>query len=255
LNGKFTGLTDVSSTEVKCTFKPYVCSPDDQSFYLQNGSYHFGKLTMLKKRKVANLEPNSYSGTSFIANGTDGMKAHSGKKMMKINGSMMFEQQRICVQKNKPYVLSLWISRTAQDVKTYEVSNLVQIVSINTPNGTFSTLPAVVKYGKVIEGWQKVDLEFIVDASNYSPDNVLAIRFNTSNKALYVDDVRLSPKVGGMKTFVYDPDTYWLKASLNVDNYATFYHYNDQGALTLMKQETEKGIFTVSENRARLQKQ
>ena len=58
-----------------------------------------------------------------------------------------------------------------------------------------------------------------------------------------------------MKTFVYDPVTFWLKATLNVDNYATFFHYNEQGALTLTKQETEKGIFTVSESRSKLKKQ
>jgi hypothetical protein len=251
LNGKFTTMSSISSTEVKCSFKPYVCTPQDVKPYLPENSYYYGKLTMLKKRSVANLNGDIVAGTSFIANGTDGMKAHSGKKMMKVNGSLMFEQQKFCFTKNKSYILSLWVSRTAQDVKTYQGSTLVEPIMVKDDQ-TYYVIPSVRTYGKVVEGWQKVDIEFKNDGTY--DDHVFAVRFNTGGVPLYVDDVRLSPKTGGMKTFVYDPLTFWLKASLNVDNYATFYHYDEQGNLSLTKQETEKGIFSVSENRSRMRK-
>jgi hypothetical protein len=213
---------------------------------------------------VVNLsnESAATAATAFIANGTDGMKAHSGKVMMRVNGQLMFEQQKFCFAKNKPYILSLWISRTNQDVKTFETSNLVQPIMIKQSDLSWVLMPlpsvgttVSYTYGKVIEGWQKVDIEFKVANDGVFDNNIFAIRFNTGGTPLYVDDVRLSPKTGGMKTFVYDPVTFWLKATLNVDNYASFYHYNEQGALTLTKQETEKGIFTVSESRGKLKKQ
>jgi hypothetical protein len=163
----------------------------------------------------------------------------------------MFEQQKFCFTRNKSYVLSLWVARTSQDVKTYQTSTLIEPIMIKEDQ-TYYLIPAVRTYGKVVEGWQKVDIEFKNDGTY--DNHVFAIRFNTGGTPLYIDDVRLSPKTGGMKTFVYDPVTFLLKASLNVDNYATFYHYDEQGALTLTKQETEKGIFSVSENRGRIRK-
>lgn len=259
LNGKYKKYVDLSATEVMLKFKPYVCSGADEKKYLPENSYYYGKLTMLKKRPIANVESAVVAGTTFIANGTDGMKAHSGKKMMKVNGSLMFEQQKFCFLKNKKYVLSMWVSRKNQDVKTYETHNLVQPIMIKPSDLTWYLMPypastqVTYTYGKVIEGWQKVDIEFENDGE--FDNHIFAIRFNTGETPLYVDDVRLSPKTGGMKTFVYDPITFWLKATLNVDNYATFFHYNEQGALTLTKQETEKGIFTVSESRSKLRKQ
>ncbi len=266
-NGRLTGgVTDLSTPVVKmvsCKFKPYICSSKDVKSYLPENTYYYGKLTMLKKRTVLNLanESGVTAATAFIETGTDGMKAHSGKKMMKVNGSLMFEQQKFCFKPNKTYVLSMWVARTNQDVKTYQTSNLVQPIFINqtTLNWLLPPAPSAnttvsYQYGKVIEGWQKVDIEFNVADDGVFTNNIFAIRFNTGGTPLYVDDVRLSPKTGGLKTFVYDPVTFWLKASLNVDNYATFYHYDQQGALTLTKQETEKGIFTVSESRSRLKK-
>lgn len=261
LNGKCNGGYAIPGTnDVKCSFAPYVCTKNDAPKYLADNSYYYGKVTMLKKRLVLNLdnERSAVETTKFIANGVDGMKAHSGKRMMKVNGSLMFEQQKFCFAKNKTYVLSMWVSRQNQDVKTYQTSNLVQPIMIDqtTSNWYLMPSPALTSvkytYGKIIEGWQKVDVEFTDDGT--FKNSIFAIRFNTGGSPLYVDDVRLSPKTGGLKTFVYDPVTFWLKASLNVDNYATFYYYNEQGALTLTKQETEKGIFSVSESRSRLKK-
>lgn len=258
LNGKLKSCSSLTATEVICRFTPYVCAPQDAKKYLPENSYYYGKLTMLKKRPIANVESNVVAGTTFITNGTDGMKAHSGKKMMKVNGSLMFEQQKFCFLKNKKYVLSMWVSRANKDVRTYQTSNLVQPIMIKPSDLSWYLMPApaltqvTYTYGKVIEGWQKVDIEFEDDGA--FDNHIFAIRFNTGGIPLYVDDVRLSPKTGGMKTFVYDPVTFWLKATLNVDNYATFFHYNEQGALTLTKQETEKGIFTVSESRSKLKK-
>ena len=98
----------------------------------------------------------------------------------------------------------------------------------------------------MIEGWQKIDVEFEATQSYMN----LGFRFlENGGNALFVDDIRFSPKTGGITTYVYDPSKFWLRASLNVDNYATFFFYDEEGNLTIKKQETEDGIFTITESR------
>jgi hypothetical protein len=71
---------------------------------------------------------------------------------------------------------------------------------------------------------------------------------DSSFKTWY-DDIRIHPSDAMMKTFVYDPITLRLTATLDENNYATFYEYDDEGNLIFLKQETERGIMTVKETR------
>lgn len=57
-----------------------------------------------------------------------------------------------------------------------------------------------------------------------------------------------------MKDFVYDSKSLRLMAELDENNYATFYDYDDQGALIRVKKETEKGIMTIQETRSVLKR-
>ena len=52
-----------------------------------------------------------------------------------------------------------------------------------------------------------------------------------------------------MKTYVYRPDNLRLCAELDENNFATFYEYDDEGALTRTKKETELGVMTIQEVR------
>lgn len=65
----------------------------------------------------------------------------------------------------------------------------------------------------------------------------------------YVDDIRLYPDEGNMKSFAYDAATMRLMAELDENNFATFYEYDQEGVLIRVKKESERGILTVSENR------
>jgi hypothetical protein len=57
-----------------------------------------------------------------------------------------------------------------------------------------------------------------------------------------------------MKSYVYDPLTLRLAATLDENNYATFYEYDEEGALTRTKKETTRGVYTIQEVRASKQK-
>ena len=69
----------------------------------------------------------------------------------------------------------------------------------------------------------------------------------TSGGGLYVDDIRIFPEDGGIQTYVYNPVNYRLVATLDGNNYATFYSYDAEGNLFLVRKETKEGIVTVQE--------
>ncbi|ASS47984.1 MAG: hypothetical protein A3D31_01165 [Candidatus Fluviicola riflensis] len=242
-----------NSTTIVLKLIPYVCGTDDTPHYLKPGSYHSGKLTMLLKRKVSTLPDITKVG--FVPHQTDYKKAHTGKLAMKLTGSVLFDQPKIKVLPNKSYVLSMWVSRANTDVSTFQQNILVQACMMDVSGSPFLEIPnRKITFGKVIEGWQKVDIEFKITGGGDYDGKIFAINFNPGESALYVDDIRFSPKTGGMMTYVYDPFNFWLRASLNVDNYATLFFYDEEGNMTLKKQETEEGIFTLQESRGRLKK-
>ena len=72
----------------------------------------------------------------------------------------------------------------------------------------------------------------------------------SSSIAAYFDDVRIHPFNASMKSYVYDPETLWLTAELDDNNYATFYEYDKEGQLIRIKKETARGIMTIQESRS-----
>jgi hypothetical protein len=143
------------------------------------------------------------------------------------------------------YILSLWFRfpQTDQVPNYSDLPGIVIQVNQNpvTINGT--TL------SPIIERWQKIDVEFelpqLVDE-----DDIEIIIFNTSgSEDLYLDDVRVFPFNGTMKSYVYDVISLRLVAELDENNFATLYEYDKEGILVRIKKETERGIFTIQETR------
>ncbi len=141
------------------------------------------------------------------------------------------------------YIISGWL-------KPSELCLHRQIDAGVTLDNDGSTLYLQPK-GPFIEGWQRFEGVFSVGASQPSIDVSL-----TNNEAfsMYFDDVRIHPVKSNMKSFVYDSATLRLMATLDENNYATFYEYDAEGKLIRIKRETERGIITVKENRQELSK-
>jgi hypothetical protein len=99
--------------------------------------------------------------------------------------------------------------------------------------------------GKIIDGWQRVYMEFTIPVGV----TVLTIELSTVSGTALFDDIRIYPLNGIMKSYVYDPASMKLMAELDENNYATFYEYDQEGTLIRTKKETERGIVTISENR------
>lgn len=239
--GNYSTYTSGSETFVQFTVSPFIEGGVTTDNLLPNASRAHGKITLMSLKSNAVLNVNSEYTSD---------KAHTGKKSLKVTAATQFDQPQLKLIKNKKYVVSVWIS-SSKKKRTYENDGLVNIGTMENgylaiDNGNTEITEIKTTYSKVIEGWQKVDFEFEVNTSNAT----LVLEFNNAaGEIAYVDDVRFSPRTGGITTYVYDPNRFWLRASLNVDNYATLFFYDEEGNLTVKKQETEEGIYTITESR------
>lgn len=149
----------------------------------------------------------------------------------------------------RKYVASLWLKPTTAitDARTGY-----------TPNGVYISMDSVLGSGSggssvrninltaksnIIDGWQKFEVTF--DA----PPGYLNFQLQLAG-GYYYDDIRLYPFESNSKGFVYDRVTRKLMATLDENNYATFYEYDAEGNLVRTKRETEKGILTITESRS-----
>jgi hypothetical protein len=107
---------------------------------------------------------------------------------------------------------------------------------------------------KIIEGWQKIEEPFTIPPNATYLNMKLVNTVSLGGPDAFFDDIRIYPKDGQMKTYVYDPVTLRLTAMLDENNYATLYEYDEEGKLIRVKKETEKGIMTTQENRENLKK-
>ena len=137
------------------------------------------------------------------------------------------------------YLVSYWVK---------ENSNLVlndfNGISLSSNNITIQT---GVSKSKVIEGWQKID-QIITIPAGVNTNTTLSFN-NTSLNNYLIDDIRIQPVKSSMKSFVYDYKTLRFIAELDENNFATFYEYDEEGALLRVKKETVRGIQTIQESR------
>jgi hypothetical protein len=148
----------------------------------------------------------------------------------------------------KKYLLSMWVKKDSADCKIFNYSGIGVKIEFDAaiPTSTVYLSPT----GEVIEGWQKIEGSFLIPSGfsymriylrNYSP---VGSTVNT-----YLDDLRIHPFLGNMKSFVYDPVSMHEVAELDENNFATFYEYDEEGKLIRVKKETVNGILTVKESR------
>lgn len=101
--------------------------------------------------------------------------------------------------------------------------------------------------GNIIDGWQRISGSFTIPAR--AENMSINLKNDTSSNEVYFDDIRFHPFNASMKSYVYDPKTLRLAAELDEENYATFYEYDEEGALVRIKKETERGVMTIREAR------
>jgi hypothetical protein len=219
----------------------------------------FASLTLLNLPPLRNLLPlntitgssvyrtHSLSGGGVTINPT---VAHTGSHSLETTASSYLflpaktgpvapgqARYTTTLQIGKKYLVSYWF-------RPKTLTGLEQNYPIS---GTMSSIGMQLKSG-IIEGWQKAETEFLIPAGMTSFPICLPAN-------AYVDDIRVLPADGNMKTFVYHHINQKLIATLDENNFASFYEYDQEGNLVRTKKETEKGIMTITESRSANPKQ
>lgn len=142
------------------------------------------------------------------------------------------------------YILGAWVK--ADDPVAITYSNVfVKIGFINSP--LVYTFSPDINKNKIIDGWQRIEGKFTIPPLATEIHITLENRYRLN---AYFDDIRIHPVDANMKSYTYDPVTLRLMAELDENNYATFYEYDEEGILTRVKKETERGIVTLKETRS-----
>lgn len=149
---------------------------------------------------------------------------------------------------DQTYVLNYWVrdSGLTAPVFNYPYGSVrVNYMVAGTPTYPVMTL---VQKSDIIEGWQQYQYTFVVPASQTG--NIEVVLKNTqAYTSSYFDDIRIHPYNSNMKSYVYHPITLRFTSELDENNYATFYEYDEEGALIRVKKETANGIMTIKESR------
>ncbi|HMI03906.1 MAG TPA: hypothetical protein VK541_15580 [Pedobacter sp.] len=146
---------------------------------------------------------------------------------------------------SEKYLFNAWI----YDHDNLQVNRTINMtLGIKGTGTTFNNVPLTCK--AVVEKWKLV--EGIIDLATL-PGTALEIKLTPFNSNVFIDDIRIQPLKSHLKSYVYGYNLK-LMAELDENCMATFYEYDDQGSLTRVKKETERGILTIKESRSSYRK-
>lgn len=226
--------------------------PSQQDAYLRLAYSPFQSLfsqavavgTAYRKRTLAS------SGLEIV-----GTIAHSGLASLKLTTglsmpfrwkgttapSLGYGSNALTIAPGEAYHLRFWVKsiNPSSDPSGYTFPGEVEITGTNT----LGAEPITATTG-LVDGWQQYEVEF---ATSLSPTPTYKLNLPGG---FYYDDFKMVPLGGNSKGFVYHPVTRKLTATLDENNFATFYEYDNEGNLIRTKKETDRGIITVSESRA-----
>jgi hypothetical protein len=176
---------------------------------------------------------------------TDRTVAHSGKQSLKITTDLTLKQDLLQLESGKSYLVNVWVSvNNPQLTEARLGENLGITLTFKNKQGTTLQTAPFAPAGRVMEGWQQLSGEFVCPAQAATVE----VTFRKGNQAaVWFDDLRLHPVAGNMQSYVYDPASYRLMATLDENNFAAFYYYDEEGRLYLTKKETEEGVKTIAE--------
>lgn len=188
-------------------------------------------------------------------------QAHTGKQSLEVTSSTTFELNIDAPSSTQEFWVSLWVKAPGEETFDYSQSvddqtRGVRLSYLHTNGSQLGSSTLLKPTGEIIEGWQKVEGAIEVNptplGSNFDRIalTVKSGQISGTFQTLFVDDIRVMPKASSMMSYVYDPANYRLSATLDENNYASFYFYDEEGNLFLTKQETERGVFTINETRA-----
>lgn len=246
---------------------PKACDEDHFSYSnysanVTNTEAHTGKYSInvptgqtfsVYRSMFTNCDANTVGGNPYVNDNMNHITQFNGQNVSHTVSTCD------CIGKYAPqrgvkYVVSAWVKQKSSTpfMFTNYSGCAVEVKFFNNvgPIGTVNFVPT----GNIIDGWQRISGEFTMPVNATSLRVDLRYISNIVGVTTYFDDVRVQPFDASMKTFVYDAITSKVMAELDDNNYATIYNYDDEGNLTKVKRETEKGIKTIKEGRVNSKK-
>jgi len=144
---------------------------------------------------------------------------------------------------NKLYLISAWVKDGSSLSRNTGLS-----IDIKGDGG--GPVPINLNCKAIVEGWKL--MEGTINTGDISGPNLHLIIKSTNS--VKIDDIRIHPKEGHLKSYAYDNLSFKLMAELDENAFATFYEYDDEGSLVRVKKETERGIATIKESRSSYKK-
>jgi len=225
----------------------------------QRNSIYYHEWVFPNHPRYITSDPFTYH--TFASSGTyivtvvalDAAQQHVDSFSITLNVPVCTLSNDQCIESFAPipgerYVLSAWVKDNASvGAITYENPTItVKFPIINNSVGPFKGSK------EIIDGWQRIEEVFEIPGNAEEITIVLENMGNTND--VYFDDIRIHPFKATMKSFVYDPSNLRLLAELDERNYATFYEYDEEGALIRIEKETERGRKTIQESSSNIHK-
>jgi hypothetical protein len=177
--------------------------------------------------------------------------AHTGSSsMLVVSDDKLIDTIEVGTSSNPSYL-------QLQANNEYDVSVWIKLADNNTKAGirirkgnTILAETYLDSTATSIDGWRKLDVQFTSPATANVIIELRSLALSgTAQTGAFFDDIRLRPFNSTMKTFVYDSVRLWLIAEHDDQNFSTFYNYDEEGILTQIKKETERGIMTIQAGR------
>jgi len=175
----------------------------------------------------------------------DDQFAHSGKRSLRfVNANESVTQDLFQLVSGKEYTFSAWISDKQATSSAVSDPNQGIQLKFETRGGTLISSVKFSPSVHSIETWKKVSGNFIPPAGT---ERITFTFTRGGSPQIWIDDIRIHPAEAQMKSYVYELSSLRLSAVLDEENYATYYIYDEEGKLRLLKKETQSGIMTITE--------
>ncbi len=187
--------------------------------------------------------------SSTMAANNQIIKPHSGYYFSKIEGNTQTLFFTRGFEKSRSYTAKLWVHKNSNPGASL-------IVSLSNFKTGSNSIIAPITYNKLVSSsdnitvgdWKLLSIDFDLPANAVGAHGDILISFS-STSASYIDDFKFHPLDEPIVGNVYDFRNGNLIATLNTENYATFYNYDAAGRLINQFQETKNfGNTKIMEN-------
>lgn len=226
---------------VKMASEPYVnYNPLDSITQIREDQSHTGRASLYVP------SGSEHESTERIYNGDSSNHNTQILEVFRVDQQMCIG--KFAPERGKKYIISAWINESDSNSTLYSANYDSGRVVVKSDDGALNK--TFFASGPIIDGWQRIYGQFSIPSdTGIHQITIKAKAGQIGGQGVYFDDIRIQPFNSLLKSYVYDPVSLRVIAELDENNFATYYEYDEEGRLTRIKKETERGIVTLQESR------